>query len=54
MGIPEILMIIFLAMGLGCTLVEHGKRKEGYNNFWVSLTSVVIYVILLWSGGFFD
>lgn len=36
------------AMGLGMTLVEHGKPKEGNNNFFISLVSAVIYIFLIY------
>ena len=35
-------------MGLGMTLVEHGKPKEGNHNFFISLVSAVIYILLIY------
>lgn len=53
MGIPQILMIVIIAMGLGISMVEHGKPKTGKNNFFTSLIASVIEIALLYFGGFF-
>lgn len=53
MGISEILMIIYLTLGLGCCLAKHGEPHTGYYNFWTELISMTIQIILLCCGGFF-
>lgn len=53
MGIPQILMIVIIAMGLGISMVEHGTPKTGKNNFFVSLIAYAIEIALLYFGGFF-
>lgn len=53
MGIPQILMIVLISINLLLAAKDHGKPKEGNNNFWVAfLSAVIIIPILIW-GGFF-
>ena len=52
MGWPQIVWIVVAAMGLGISLVKHGKMREPYN-FWVTLISLGIEVLILYKGGFF-
>ena len=53
MEIPQILVIVIFSLGLGISMNEHGKPKEGTNNAWFSIASFVITMGLLWWGGFF-
>lgn len=53
MGVCQIILITIYVLGLGITLANHGKPKEGEYNFWMSLLSYGIVMILLWGGGFF-
>ena len=53
MGVCQIILITIYVLGLGITLANHGKPKEGEYNFWMSLLSYGIIMILLWGGGFF-
>ncbi len=54
MKIPQILMIVLLGISLLLSAKNHGKPKEGNNNFWVSFVSTTISVGLLLWGGFFN
>lgn len=52
--IPQIIMILFIGLGVGIAIVEHGKPKTGNNNVWLSLISTAILLGLLIWGGFFN
>lgn len=53
MRVCQIILIALYVLGLGITLANHGKPREGEHNFWVSLLTFGIIMILLWGGGFF-
>lgn len=52
MGIPQILYIVIITMGLGIALAKHGEPQGDYN-FFNSLFGAAIQVGLLILGGFF-
>ena len=52
MGWPQIVWVAVSTMGIGIALVKHGEPREKYN-FWVTLGSFVIEMLILWKGGFF-
>jgi len=52
MGIPQIILIVLMAVSLGITIAKDGTDREPYNA-WQSVISIVIMVLLLWWGGFF-
>lgn len=53
MGWQQVVMILLLAFDLAAALIMHGKPKEGSYNFWVSLLTDGLIVLLLMTGGFF-
>lgn len=53
MGIPQIIIIVIYAIGLGIAICEHGTPKTGVNNFWLTLWSAITELSLFWWGGFF-
>jgi hypothetical protein len=53
MGWPEYAYLTLLFLGLGMTLAEDGKPKEGYNSFPLSAATAALVLWLLWCGGFF-
>ena len=53
MGIPQIIMIVMLALTLFISVVEHNKPQGGKYNGWDALIAVAIQVSLLTWGGFF-
>lgn len=53
MGIPQIIIIVLYAMGLGINLVKHGEPLEGKHNIVTSLIGTAIMIGLLIWGGFF-
>jgi hypothetical protein len=54
MTIPQISMVILLALSLGVNLAEHGKPKTGkYNVIYPIISSAILLWILI-EGGFFD
>ena len=54
MNWQQIVVIVWLSMAVGIGLVQNGKPKQGYNNFWIDLLSVGLFGYLLWSGGFWN
>ena len=54
MSWQQIVMIIWIAMGIGIGIVQHGKPKQGYYNIWIDLISTTLMVYVLWSGGFWN
>jgi hypothetical protein len=54
MGIPQILMIVCLAMELGTSIEAHGKEREGKHSMYVTMLSIAIILTLLWTGNYFS
>ena len=52
--IPQIVMLLLLAISTGTYLANHGEPRDTEYNFWVSLLSDAIVLGLLYWGGFFD
>lgn len=53
MGVPQIIMIVMLALVLFINIAEHNKPREVKYNAWEALISIAIEVSLLTWGGFF-
>lgn len=53
MGIPQIIYCAWIFMALGLSLAQHGQTKPKTENFWISLVSATIQLLLMWWGGFF-
>jgi hypothetical protein len=53
MGIPQIIMIVWIALSLGVALARHGEYHDGKYNFFVTLIVVIIEIFVLYRGGFF-
>jgi len=53
MNWPQIILIIWMAMGLGISITEHGEPKNRETSFWVTAVSDIIIVFILYKGGFF-
>ena len=54
MGISQILMLVLLSLNLLMGAHLHGKEKTGNYSFWVTATSVAIFMSILVTGGFFE
>ena len=52
-GIPQIIMIVIMGIGLGIALVKDGERKDEKYSFWVTVISTAIQCWILKAGGFF-
>lgn len=53
LGLPQIIYLTLVFIGLGITIEQHGKPKEGINNFWVTFIAQAFTIYLLAWGGFF-
>ena len=54
LGIPQIIYLTLVFIGLGITIEQHGTPKEGINNFWVTFIADALTISLLVWGGFFN
>ncbi len=54
MGIPQIILIIITASGLGIAIEQHGDIKTGRENVWSNLVATIVLYVLLYFGGFFS
>lgn len=52
MGIPQIIIIVLMAVSFGITIAKDGEERDPYN-WWQAFISIVIMMLLLWWGGFF-
>jgi hypothetical protein len=53
MGIPQIILIALLFMGLGIEMNRHGQPRTGKHDAWATLLGMTIEFTLLYWGGFF-
>jgi len=53
MGISQIIMLVLLGLNLLMGANLHGKEKTGKHSFWIVLISVILYLSVLITGGFF-
>ena len=54
MSLPAIIYLGFVVLGLGASMVQHGRPKEGNHNFWHAFIGGAIAVSILAWGGFFN
>lgn len=54
MGIAQWLYVSLLFVGLLISANEHGKERNGKNNFWVSALGAAVAIGILAWGGFFS
>jgi len=53
--LPQIILIALMAMGLGMHIVKHGEERKYTEYNWIAfLLSRIIWIALLWWGGFFN
>lgn len=52
--IPQIILLALYFMSFGMTLSEHGKEETKKSNIWTTALSLILQLLLLWWGGFFD
>lgn len=50
---PQFTYLALIVFGLGITAQQHGKPKTGNESIWISLTTCVLALWLLYMGGFF-
>ena len=54
MGTSQIIMLVLLSFNLLLGAHFHGKERTGNYSFWVTLISVLAYLTLLITGGYFN
>jgi len=54
MKTPQIIVLVIVFINLLLMANQHGKKKDGEHNFWVSLISQILTLALLYWGGFFN
>ena len=52
--IPQMIYLALLVVALITLGARHGKPKEGVNNGYVDFVCVVLNILLMYWGGFFD
>lgn len=53
MNIGLLVIICLLCIEVGASLAKHGEQKDLKYNFWTSLISAIIWLLLIkWAGGF--
>jgi hypothetical protein len=52
--IPQIIVIVWIALTVGMHLEKHGKTRTSEYNFFSALFTFAIFAGLLFWGGFFD
>lgn len=52
LGIPQIIWLVLVVLGLVTEIVYHGKPREPYNAY-TFIVKTIIYFLLLYYGGFF-
>lgn len=53
MTAPQITLIVLFSINLLLSARDHGKEKEGKDNFWTTLLALAIVLSILIWGGFF-
>ncbi len=52
-GIPQLIYILLIILGLILAGSEHGKEKTGTHNIFPRLFMQIVFLIILCWGGFF-
>ena len=52
LGVPQIIYLSLILLSLGIVISKHGEPQGNYN-FWSTLISAIIQIIILKVGGFF-
>jgi hypothetical protein len=54
MHIPQVLILLLIALDIGVVLAKHDQpRTDKYNVFVTAISHAIMVAILIW-GGFFD
>jgi len=54
METSQIIMLVLLSLNLILGVHFHGKERTGKYSFWITLISVLTYLTLLITGGYFN
>lgn len=54
MNAPQLILLTLFAASILLAANQHGKKREGTHNFWVSLIALIIQLSLMYWGGFFS
>ena len=54
MGIPQVIVIGIMGLGLGVAAAKHDKPREGKHNVVMTLFALAVEGGLLYWGGFFS
>ena len=53
--IPQIIIIVLGAIGIGINIAKHGKKKTNMEyNVWAKIIAIAILWTILYYGGFWD
>ena len=51
--IPQLIILVLVCVNFGLALAKHGESRITNQNAWHDLISAIIFIALLWWGGFF-
>lgn len=54
MNVAGFVIMVLTTVGVGISLVQHGKEKDGTHNIWIDLASTAIWIALLYYAGAFN
>ena len=52
LGIPQIIWLFLVVIGLMAEIINHGKPREPHNAYTFAVSVVIAFLLLYW-GGFF-
>lgn len=52
LGIPQIIWLVLVVLGLIYETINHGKEREPHNAYTFAVSAVISFSLLYW-GGFF-
>lgn len=52
-GWPQLIYLVLSLLGIVITLVNHGEPREGQYNVYSVIVGELLFIGLLWWGGFF-
>lgn len=52
--IPQLILIFFMMFNIVINTIKHGEDKKQEYNIWTTIIAVIINIIILYCGGFWD
>lgn len=52
--IAQMILIVWLSIAIGVGIAKHGEPETGCHSFWHTFGGIIILLVILYFGGFFD